>query len=122
MFVYQTPTVAAFHKRKVFHATRKEHSESISDWFKRVQQFITKCEFDCMTEYMLIDKFVSGLNDIDFQKIAKVANWTLQDIILVVIGNEHIFKTTQTKDSQHQDISNVHVKYEKVRTKISFIL
>lgn len=116
MFVYQTPTVAAFQKRKLFHATRKEHTESISDWFKRVQQFIIKCEFDGMSEYMLIDKFVSGLNEMDFHKIAKVPNWTLQDLILVVIGNEHIFKTMQTKDNQPQDYNpSINVKCETVR-------
>lgn len=114
MLVYKTPTIAAFKKRKLFHATQKEHTESISDWFKRLQQSITKCEYDLIVEYVLIDKFVSALDDINFQKISQVASWTLQDLILVVIGNEHIFNKLQTKDIQPQEIASANVKFETV--------
>lgn len=114
MLVYRTPTAAAFYKRKQFHATRKQHTESISDWFKRLQQFIANCEFDCISEYMLIDKFVSGLNEMDFEKISKVATWTLQDLVLVVIGNEHIFNVKHIKDELPRNIPNANVKSEMV--------
>jgi hypothetical protein len=54
MLVYRTPTIVAFKKRKLFHAIQKEHTESISDWFKRLQQSITECEYDLTTECILI--------------------------------------------------------------------
>lgn len=119
MLVYKTPTVAAFKKRKLFHASQKEHTESTSDWFKRLQQSITKCEYDLIVEYILIDKFVSALDEIDFQKISQVPSWTLQDLILVVIGNEHIFNKIQTKGNQPQEIASVNVKFETVSSKNS---
>lgn len=117
MLVYRTPTIAAFKKRKLFHATQKEHAESISDWFKRLQQSITECEYDLTAECILIDKFVSGIDELDFQKISQVASWTLEDLILVVIGNEHIFNKIQTKDNQPQEIASVNVKFETVSSK-----
>lgn len=115
MLVYRTPTVAAFKKRKLFHATHRDHTESISDWFKRLQQSITECEYDLTADCILIDKFVSGLDDTNFHKISSVPSWTLEDLILVVLGNEHIFNKTQTKDSnQPQEIASVNVKFETV--------
>lgn len=117
MLVYRTPTVSAFKKRKLFHAIQKEHAETISDWFKRLQQSITDCEYDLTAECILIDKFVSGLDELDFQKISQVASWTLEDLILVVIGNTHIFSKFVIKDSQSQEIANVNVKSEAVSSK-----
>lgn len=117
MLVYRTPTVAAFKKRKLFHAIQKEHAETISDWFKRLQQSIPDCEYDLTAECILIDKFVSGLDEMDFQKISQVASWTLEDLILVVIGNTHIFSKFVIKDSQPQEIANVNVKSEAVSSK-----
>lgn len=93
MMVYRTPSIGVFRNRKRFHATQKTNSESISDWFKRLQKFINNCDFDCISDYVLIDKFISGLNDTEFEKISQVPNWTIEELILVVIGNAHIFNT-----------------------------
>lgn len=118
MLAYKMPTIDAFKKRKVFYATQKQHTETTPDWFKRLQQSITNCEYDITAEHMLIDKFVMGLNEEDFQKISQVTSWTLQDLILVVIGNEHIFNKTQTKDNQPQEIASINVKSEVVSSEI----
>lgn len=61
MIVYKTPSHAAFHHRQQFHAIQKIQNESISDWYKRLQKVIDHCEFQDITDYMLIDKFVSTL-------------------------------------------------------------
>lgn len=118
MIVYKTPTVAAFHHRQQFHATQKIQGESISDWFKRLQNYATKCEFDNISDYMLIDKFVSGLNEIDFEKISQVSTWTSEELVLVVIGNAHIFKNLPIKNEEQVndsfDVSPVEVKAECV--------
>lgn len=96
---YKTPSKAAFRNRKRFHATQKSNSESISDWFKRLQKFIGDCDFDEIYDSMLIDKFLSGLNENDFEKISLVPVWTVDELILVAIGNAHIFNTKDTKPS-----------------------
>lgn len=100
MIEYKTPSIAAFHHRLQFHAAHKAQNESITDWFKRLQKFINHCEFAHISDYMLIDKFVSGLGDADFEKISQVATWTIEELILVVIGNAHIFnRNISSKDS-----------------------
>lgn len=119
MIVYKTPTATAFHHRQQFHATQKIQGESISDWFKRLQNYVIKCEFEHISDYMLIDKFVSGLNEIDFEKISQVPKWTSEELVLVVIGNAHIFKNLPIKDDEQVvndsfDVSPVEVKAECV--------
>ncbi|KAJ6649605.1 Zinc finger protein [Pseudolycoriella hygida] len=94
---YQTPRATIFLNRKRFHATQKSITESISDWFKRLQEFVNNCEFKQIADYMLIDKFISGLSETDFEKISKVPIWTVDELILVVIGNAHIFTCKEVK-------------------------
>lgn len=116
MIVYKTPSTAVFHNRQQFHATHKVPSETTSDWFKRLQLFIEKCEFESLSEYMLIEKFISGLNDEDFQKISQVSTWTTEELVLVVIGNPHIFKNNCFRENHKSvnvgDILDAHIKCE----------
>lgn len=134
MMVYKTPSIEAFRNRKRFHATQKTHSESTSDWFKRLQKCLNNCNFDYISDYMLIDKFLSGLNETEFEKMLQVPNWTIDELILVVIGNAHIFNTkactnaklpskTGVTDATNQnnkdDNERFHIKSEDMTVSIS---
>lgn len=115
MIIYKTPSTVVFHNRQQFHATHKVPGENTSDWFKRLQLFIGKCEFETLTEYMLIEKFISGLNNEDFEKISQVPTWTTEELILVVIGNPHIFKNSTRENRQPVNIGDIlsgHIKCE----------
>lgn len=103
MIVYKTPSRSIFQNRQQFHAAQKTNDESTSDWFKRLQQIIGICEFETIAEYMLIDKFVSGLSNSDFEKISQVLSWSLEELVLLVLGNSHVFKTNANKVEQHTD-------------------
>lgn len=117
MIIYNTPSTVAFHYRQQFHAMQKQDDDTTLDWFKRLQHSVEKCEFDHMlSDYMLIDKFVSGLNDYDFEKISKVPTWTTDELVLVVIGNAHIFINPQP----NIDCIEIEIKNE-VSEKKSFI-
>lgn len=102
MIVYKTPTITAYHNRRQFHATQKSQNESISDWFKRLQNCVVQCDFEHISDYMLIDKFVSGLNETDFEKISQVQTWTADELVLVVIGNAHIFKHLTVREHEEE--------------------
>lgn len=124
MIVYKTPSTVAFHRRQQFHAAQKNPSETISDWFMRLQLFIDKCEFESVCDYMLIEKFISGLSDEDFEKISQVPTWTTEDLVLVVIGNPQIFKNV-SRENQLQvninDILSLQVKCETVNLVSAFL-
>lgn len=123
MITYKTPTIATFYNRKQFHATQKTQSESISDWFNRLQNFIAECRFENVSDYMLIDKFVSGLSESDFEKIAPVAKWTVDELVLVVIGNTHIFKSNSCKEYQEIDVNEtayIQIKCEDIIVSVNF--
>lgn len=96
---YKTPTKIAFQNRKRFHATQKSNNETISDWFKRLQKCTGDCDFGQIYDCMLIDKFFSGLTESDFEKISQVPVWTVEELILVAIGNAHIFNTKDAKQT-----------------------
>lgn len=137
MIVYQTPSMGVFHNRQRFHATQRAQNENISDWFKRLQKFNDNCEFQDVSDYMLIDKFISGLNDSDFDKVSQIPHWTVEELVLVVIGNAHIFNIKKSRGTRHlhesfqshedeltneqndnresgNDIEDVHIKMELI--------
>lgn len=125
MIVYKSPSLVAFHHRQQFHATQKAQDETVSDWYKRLQKFVENCEFQDITDYMLIDKFVSGLGEVDFQKISQVPTWTSEELILVVIGNEHIFNTgvrKQINESHSSLCMNIKAESTNVRVSLTFCL
>lgn len=99
---YDTPSMAIFQNRKRFHAIQKSPSESTSTWFKRLQTSIGHCAFSRISDYMLIDKFVSGLSETDFETISQIPTWTIDELILVVIGSAHIFDSKQVTDCSRQ--------------------
>lgn len=116
--MYQTPSTAAFQSRRQFHATHKTQSETIPDWFKRLQHLTSKCEFENVSDYMLIDKFISGLNDNDFNRLSQVAAWTTEEMVLVVIGNSHIFRSTAaTKEDESRTNDFNHILSLQTKTK-----
>lgn len=117
MITYKTPTIDIFDNRRQFHATQKTQSESISDWFNRLQKFAAKCQFENVSDFMLIDKFVSGLSECDFEKIAQVASWTVDELVLVVIGNTHIFKgnlSAECREIDENETAFIQIKCEDI--------
>ncbi|WP_230132599.1 hypothetical protein, partial [Campylobacter jejuni] len=64
--IYKTPSHLAFNCRKIFHAMEKNPTEDLEQWFFRIQSVITDCDFDNFSDFMLIEKFISGLNEKTF--------------------------------------------------------
>lgn len=119
---YDTPSMTIFQNRKRFHATQKSPSESTSNWFKRLQNYIEHCAFSRISDYVLIDKFVSGLSETDFETISRIPTWTIDELILVVIGSAHIFDSKPVTEYNRQekvashDTSSVKTELITVRT------
>lgn len=90
-FVYETPSNAVLHSRKVFHVCHKEQAESIEDWFLRIQTAVVGCEFGYLNDFMLIDKFISGFNDDLFDKIAQTTTLAIEQLLSIATSNENFF-------------------------------
>lgn len=61
--LYKTPSPKMRHNRKVFYGLHRKFAEPIEKWLKRVENRISRCNFAEFTEFLLIDKFFSELDN-----------------------------------------------------------
>lgn len=88
--IYKTPSHLAFNCRKIFHAMEKTATEELEQWFCRIQSAIDGCDFDNFSDFMLIEKFISGLNEKTFEKYAEINTLTVEQILLIESSDEFI--------------------------------
>lgn len=69
MLAYRPPSIEALMRRRVFHSSSKELTESTIEWFERIVQTVDGCEFGNLADIMLIDKFLSGIDEAIYQQI-----------------------------------------------------
>lgn len=80
---YNTPNESAFLSRKRFHSSIKDTSESVEDWFHRLQQCVSSCNFGALSNVFLIDKFISGLDVHLFDKLSKSTTLTVEQTLSI---------------------------------------
>lgn len=88
--IYKTPSHSAFHCRKIFHAMEKKPTEELEQWFCRIKAAITGCDFDNFSDFMLIEKFISGLNEKTFEKYAEANTLTVEQLLLIETSDAFI--------------------------------
>lgn len=67
MHSYKMPSPEIRYNRKKFYDLHRRFEEPIEKWLKRIETRINHCDFAEFTEYLLIDKFVGDLNDLEFE-------------------------------------------------------
>lgn len=55
------PIVSVFAERCRFYEARQFESESVTEWANRVKKLSMQCEFDAVMDFVLRDKFISGM-------------------------------------------------------------
>lgn len=100
---YNTPSRAAFHCRKLFHSCQREHIESNEKWLRRIEEYLNGCEFGTLSDYMLIDKFISGLSDDIVDRFAQTHSITVQEL-LTIAREEFVECCTDIKMEASEDI------------------
>lgn len=60
--IYASPWLI-FHERKRFYGSVQNSDETVGQWFFRLQSLAKYCKFGALNETMMVDKFVTGLND-----------------------------------------------------------
>lgn len=63
--LYQTPSDAVLQNRRTFYSKQKLKDEPMTQWLWRIRDCIVGCEFDALSEFLLIDKFICELVDTD---------------------------------------------------------
>lgn len=79
---YRIPSDGIQRNRRVFYGLRRKSDESISQWLNRVKSYIRHCEFSRFKEFLLIDRFVCGLNPNELATIQNLKKcWTVKQLL-----------------------------------------
>lgn len=80
--LYKTPSNEILWHRKEFYSLQRKKNEQTNSWSIRVKCCFDRCEFPPLIshEYLLIDKFVSDLNDNAKEFVQGVDTWTLKEL------------------------------------------
>lgn len=93
---YETPSEAILQNRRAFYLSQKENAEPIAQWFYRIRQSTRSCNFGTLNDFLLIDKFICGLDSDEVQWIRQTDMWSLDQWINAII--DQINKDTTTED------------------------
>lgn len=99
---YRAPSRAAFHCRQVFYSCQREQIESNEKWFRRIEECVDGCDFGTLSNFMLIDKFLSGLNSDAFEKFRYTQTITVERLLAIASSERAmnvIGKTETTNES-----------------------
>lgn len=84
---YKIPTIEILQYRTAFYNLRRRNDQSIEQWLKRVRELIGYCKFPLFFKYLLMDRFICGLNIVEIQKIQSVGKFsTLEELLEILSG------------------------------------
>lgn len=92
--IYKTPSRSVFEKRKIFHGIQKWNSEEPQEWFDRIQIAIDGCDFGSLNNFMMIDKFISGLNESIFEKFIQTTELSVEDLLVIALSDEPFYESS----------------------------
>lgn len=79
---YRMPSDGIQRNRRVFYGLRRKSDEAICQWLTRVQSYIRHCEFSIFREFLLIDRFICGLNPSELESIQSLnKSWTVKELL-----------------------------------------
>lgn len=87
---YKISSKAAFHCRKVFYSCHRDRIESNEKWFRRIEECVSGCDFGKFSDFMLVDKFISGLNDESFERFPQRQTLSIDQLTAII--NDELFK------------------------------
>lgn len=93
MYDYVTPSISAFQNRKLFHSHQKEQYETVEQWFHCIIDSLEGCEYGKLSEFMLIDKFITALDDESYEKYAPYATLTIDAVRSIGFDNKNLCKS-----------------------------
>lgn len=84
MIEFKPPSLSAFRCRRVFHKCKRKQTEDYEEWFNRISDSMVNCSYGAFNDFMLIDKFMSGLNDYDLEQFSQKKLWSEKQLLLFI--------------------------------------
>lgn len=77
--LYKIPLDEVIKHRKEFYHLWRRSDDQTKIWLNRVENHVKNCEFPKLIEYLLIDRFVCELDDVEKQHLRMVNNnWSIK--------------------------------------------
>lgn len=109
--LYKVPPNTIIENRKTFYGLKRRNSDSIQAWFERVRSYINHCKYPKIIEFLLVDKFMCGLNTDELESIRLVDTWSFRKLH-EYLKDEQI---TQTNRNANVVVNNQHINsYEEI--------
>lgn len=105
---YQIPSFEAIQKRKLFYTSAKFTDETVFEWYKRVENAGNQCEFNHLHDFLILDKFVTGLNDGILKRLSEKIVLSLDEIFAIASPEtqESSLSVVETQ-VQNEDLSTI---------------
>lgn len=111
--MYELPSKSAFVQRKLFHANQRDQNETAHEWFYRVFECLNGCKFGEYADFMLIDKFFSGLDNDSFDEYAVKTTFTIDEALSIGFQHKQSFESRlETVPLAHEYLPIDHIKVE----------
>lgn len=79
---FKIPLNGILENRREFYNLRRNSSDSMAMWLKRVEHCIDRCEFATIfIKFLLIDRFICELNSVELKTIENADNLTLNQVL-----------------------------------------
>lgn len=81
---YKMPAEDIRKQRQVFHSLNRKPGESMDFWIYRIDVCSRVCDYGVLTEHMLIDKFMSGLTEDEFDDFSCWGKININKVMLII--------------------------------------
>lgn len=125
MLVYHPPSLGALKCRRAFYSNAKLSTESTMEWFERIASSINGCEFNDFADIMLVDKFLSGVDESTYHHVLKEIGMDSHQALLIALTNESEHagdsgsKNEVSVKMESDDEERVHI-FEVVRARTEY--
>lgn len=82
---YKIPAEKTRKHRKEFHSYNRKPSETMDCWFHRIEGCLSGCNYDTLSEFMLIDKFMSGLTEDLFNDFSHLEMISVEQLLSIIL-------------------------------------
>lgn len=105
--VYKTPTNDLMRNRRAFYCLRRIRCEPMEEWFSRIQKCVRCCELPALChDFLLIDRFVNGLNSTEVEFIQKTDNWTLKKLLAHLTQHTTVSERSEINSAEDEYITS----------------
>lgn len=80
-FEYVVPSMSVYQSRRIFHTKQRNRYESLEEWFHRVFKNLNDCDYGKLADFILIDKFISGLDSETIEKFPQNERLTVNEVV-----------------------------------------